>query len=85
MAFAMANNSNPSAIAAAASCASASEGIVRLDGAAVGLMTGMPVGPAHVMNSDASGQTKFTSIIKDKDLKEPAHLCNVSHLHFETV
>ena len=48
----MANNSNPSAMAAAASCASTAEGIVRLDGAAVGLMTGIPVGPVHVMNSD---------------------------------
>ena len=52
MAFAMANNSNPSAMAAAASCASTAESEGRLEGAAVGLMVGVVLGPAHVMNCD---------------------------------
>jgi hypothetical protein len=60
MAFAMANNSNPSAMAAAAACwASAAESEGALDGAKVGLMTGVAVGPAHLTNGVAFiGQSK---------------------------
>jgi hypothetical protein len=53
MAFAMANNSNPSAMAAAACCISAGEGKGSLDGAKVGLMIGVAVDPAHIMKYDA--------------------------------
>jgi hypothetical protein len=53
MAFAMANNSNPSAMAAAACCVSAAEGKGSLDGAEVGLMTGVAVDPAQITRSNA--------------------------------
>ena len=69
MAFAMANNSNPSAM----TCALATKSEGALDGAAVGLMTGVAVGlmtgvavsPAHFMNGVAFlGQSKchYTNI-----------------------
>ena len=86
IAFAMENNSNPSAMAAAASCASTAEwegrldGAAvastaeregRLDGAAVGLMVGVVLGPAHVMNCDASGETKYIYIISSRRVRLP--------------
>ena len=69
----MANNSNPSAMAAAAACwaaaaacwASAAESEGALDGAAVGLMTGVAVSPSHLVNGVAFlGQSKchYTNI-----------------------
>ena len=79
MAFAMANNSNPSAMTAAACCISAAEIEGRLDGAEVGFMVGVVLGPAHVMNSDASGQTKYIYVISSNYVGEFAYLRNVSH------
>jgi hypothetical protein len=87
MAFAMANNSNPSARAAAAACrASATESEGAHDGAAVGLMTGVAVSPAHLMNGVAFlGQSKCHCINIGNELEELVHLCNVSRRHFAMV
>jgi hypothetical protein len=88
MAFAMANSSNPSAM----TCALATKSEGALDGAAVGLMTGVAVGlmtgaavgSAHLMNDIAFlSQSKCHCINIGNELEELAHLCNVSHWHFE--
>ena len=78
----MANNSNPSAMTAAACRIWAAE----VEGAAVDLMTGIAVGPVHVMSSNATHQVSLDIIILFCDIvlgSCSAHLCNVLHSYFE--
>ena len=58
MAFAMPNNSNPSAMTAAAFRESAAEGVGSFDGAAARIMVGADT--AHVMNSDVSRSVQLS-------------------------
>ena len=58
MAFAMANNSLPSATAAAAFRESAAEGVGSFDGVSALMM--VDAGAAHVMNSDVSRSVQLS-------------------------
>ena len=58
---------------------------VGFDGAAVDLMTGIAVGPVHIMSSNATHQVTPSIIILFCDIvlgSCSAHLCNVLHSYF---